>query len=57
MRNDGLQNTKKAEIHVVLRTHGPAGLAGTVADQIGTANEACPVAGCQNKFFSVHRAK
>lgn len=52
----GLLNVRRAEIHVVLRTHGRAGVAGTVADQIGTANEACPPEGCANKFFSVHRA-
>jgi hypothetical protein len=57
MRNDGLQRLRSAEIHLVLRTHGPAGMAGSVAAQIGTANEACPPGGCQNVFFSVHRAK
>ena len=52
----GLINLRRAEIHVVVRTHGPAGIAGPVATQIGTANEACPVEGCANKFFSVHQA-
>ncbi|HSM32194.1 MAG TPA: hypothetical protein VK854_15965 [Woeseiaceae bacterium] len=56
MRDDGLQRLGAAEIHLVLRTHGPAGIAGSVAAQIGTANEACPPGGCQNVFFSVHRA-
>ncbi|MDH3640820.1 MAG: hypothetical protein OES38_01925 [Gammaproteobacteria bacterium] len=50
----GLINLRGAEIHVVLRTHGPAGVAGPVADQIGTAAEACPMSGCVNEFFSLH---
>ncbi|MFK7894710.1 MAG: hypothetical protein AB8G23_02680 [Myxococcota bacterium] len=53
-KNYGLQNLKGAEIHVVLRTHGPAGLAGTVAEQVGTATEACPSDGCANVFVSIH---
>lgn len=57
MRDDGLQRLRNAEIHLVIRSHGPVGLAGTVAAQIGSANEACPPGGCQNMFFSVHRAK
>lgn len=56
MRDDGLQRLHDAEIHLVLRTHGPAGMAGSVAAQVGTANEACPPSDCQNVFFSVHRA-
>jgi len=55
-KNYGLQNLAWAEIHLVLRTHGPAGLAGPVASQIGTANEACPVDGCKNVFASIHIA-
>lgn len=54
--NVGLINIRRAEVHIVLRTHGPAGIAGPVANQIGTANDACPMEGCANKFFSVHRA-
>lgn len=53
----GLQNLLGAEIHVVLRTHGPAGVAGSVAEQIGTANMACPAEGCQNVFASIHLAE
>lgn len=53
-KNYGLQNLKNAEIHLVLRTHDDIGVAGTVAMQIGTANEACPATGCRNVFFSVH---
>lgn len=52
----GLQNLKGAEIHLVLRSHGVVGMAGTTATQLGTANQACPPApvGCKNVFFSVH---
>lgn len=53
----GLQDIRNAEIHVVLRSHGPTGLAGRVADQLGTANVACPGGNpmnCINAFFSVH---
>lgn len=50
----GLRNLRDAEIHVVLRSHGPTGVAGTVAEQIGTATLACPEDGCQNVFASVH---
>jgi hypothetical protein len=53
----GLQDIRNAEIHVVLRSHGPTGVAGSVASQIGTANEACPGGNpmnCVNAFASVH---
>ena len=50
----GLQNFWGAEIHVVMRSHGPTGLAGTVAQQVGTANLACPPEGCSNEFASIH---
>ena len=56
MTDFGLRNVKSAEIHVVLRSHGDIGIAGTVAEQMGTANVACPPGGCSNAFFSVHRA-
>ncbi|ANM29935.1 hypothetical protein ABI59_10645 [Acidobacteria bacterium Mor1] len=52
----GLLNLRGAEIHVVLRTHGPVGVAGPVHKQIGTALEACPAGGCANVFASIHRA-
>ncbi len=51
----GLQNFMGAEIHLVLRTHGPAGVAGSVAQQIGTASEACPPDNCKNVFASIHK--
>lgn len=50
----GLRNLRKAEIHLVIRSHGLAGIAGPVSMQIGTANQACPDAGCANVFASVH---
>lgn len=53
-RDWGLRNIRKAEIHVVIRSHGLAGIAGPVSKQIGTGNEACPESGCANKFFSIH---
>lgn len=53
-RNYGLMNLARAEIHVVVRTHGVAGQAGPLAVQIGTENEACPEKGCRNVFASVH---
>lgn len=36
----GLKRPRKAEIHIVLRTHGPA-VAGEVAEQIGSLNGGC----------------
>ena len=53
-KNYGLQNLIGAEIHAVIRSHGPAGVAGTIAQQIGTAHEACPDTDCKNVFVSVH---
>lgn len=53
-KNYGLQDLLGSEIHLVGRSHGPIGLAGTVAEQIGTASEACPEGGCKNVFASIH---
>lgn len=53
----GLQDIRNAEIHVVLRSHGPVGVAGPVAMQLGTASAACPGGdpmNCFNAFASVH---
>lgn len=52
----GIENLDKAHIHLVLRNHGPA-TPGLVANQVGTANEAClrPGGMCINQFFSVHQ--
>ena len=56
MSDLGLQDIYNAEIHVVLRSHGPIGVAGPAALQIGTANLACPVSGCANVFASIPSA-
>jgi hypothetical protein len=58
-RDYGLQNFGGAEIHIVLRSHGLAGMWGPVSDQIGTAGLACPPSppegpGCVNEFASFH---
>ena len=52
--NYGLRAMSRAEVHLVIRSHGPAGVAGSLAMQIGTADESCPMSGCQNQFFSLH---
>lgn len=54
-RDYGLRNIRGAELHVVLRSHGLAGIAGPVAQQLGTAHAACPSSGCFNAFASIHR--
>jgi hypothetical protein len=55
MSDAGLENFGGAEIHVVIRSHGPVGIAGAVADQIGTAFLACPGGNnCINAFASIH---
>ena len=56
-QNWGLQNFRNAEIHVVLRSHGEAGVWDSIAQQIGTANQACPPQGCINEFASFHPAR
>ena len=58
-KDHGLRNFGGAEIHVVLRSHGPAGSQGSVSSQIGTASGACPPPppdgpGCVNEFASFH---
>ena len=54
-KNYGLERLWGTEIHVVLRSHGPA-LVGSVAEQIGTASGACntPNGMCANVFSSFH---
>ena len=49
----GLLNLRGSEIHVVLRWHDEA-MPGSLAQQVGTANEACPPDDCQNVFASTH---
>lgn len=53
-KNYGLRNLRKAEIHLVVRSHGVAGMWGSVAQQVGTANMACPPTDCKNVFASFH---
>jgi hypothetical protein len=54
-QNYGLRNLGGAVLHVVLRSHGTAGVYGTVAEQIGSdASSACPPSGCVNEFASFH---
>ena len=55
----GLLNFGGAEIHILLRSHGPAGPRGSVSSQIGTASGSCPPPppddrGCVNEFVSFH---
>jgi hypothetical protein len=56
-KNYGLMNFAGAEIHLVLRSHGSAGVWGTIAQQVGTAGEACPTEGCMNTFASFHPSR
>jgi hypothetical protein len=58
-RDYGLLNVGGAEIHIVIRSHGPAGSRGPLSGQIGTASGACPPPppddrGCVNEFASFH---
>lgn len=50
----GLLDLTKAEIHLVLRTHGPM-LAGLLDQQATTFNGGCPPNSCGNLQFAVHR--
>ncbi|MEM7281453.1 MAG: hypothetical protein AAF438_07475 [Pseudomonadota bacterium] len=50
----GLVNLEGAEIHLILRTHGLAGMWGTVAEQISKLKQACPPEQCTNVFRSFH---
>lgn len=60
-QNWGLQRLWGTEIHIVLRSHGPAldptnpadAAIGSIANQIGTASEACNPT-CANVFASIH---
>ncbi len=51
----GLLNPKHAEIHLVVRSHGPASMdAGVLAEQLTTFNGGCPPNMCTNFQISVH---
>ncbi len=53
-QNFGLKNFADSHIHIALRSHGMAGAAGPVSEQIGSADGACPPEGCFNAFNSIH---
>jgi hypothetical protein len=50
----GLLNPLGAEIHLVLRTHGPAAPA-SLPEQIASFNGGCPPNTCENRQVSVHK--
>jgi hypothetical protein len=54
--NPGLLYPKKAEVHIVIRTHGPAllGDAAALAAQLTTFNGGCPPNTCANVQVSIH---
>ena len=54
-KNYGLRDITTAEIHVVLRSHGLAGATGSLLEQLGKADSACPEPTCLNVFASIHR--
>lgn len=53
----GLLNPRRAEIHLVVRTHGPAALnnAEMLRQQLGMFNGGCPPNACVNLQVSVHQ--
>lgn len=53
----GLVNAMKAEIHLVVRTHGPAILDDpqTLQAQLSTFNGGCPPNTCANLQISIHQ--
>lgn len=52
----GLQDIKNAEIHMVVRSHGPRDLKKEY-EQISTFNEGCPASGCVDIQFAIHMAQ
>jgi hypothetical protein len=54
--NPGLLDPRRAEIHIVIRTHGPAllGDAAALAAQLTTFNGGCPPNTCANVQVSIH---
>jgi hypothetical protein len=55
--NPGLLDPKRAEIHIVIRTHGPAllGDLSALATQLSTFNGGCPPNTCANVQVSIHQ--
>ncbi len=50
----GLIDARKAEIHLVVRSHGPV-IPELVYEQVGTFAGACDVNACEDQQFAVHR--
>jgi hypothetical protein len=50
----GLLDPKHAEIHLVVRSHGPALMGAAFTDQLGLFNGGCPPNTCVNVQASVH---
>jgi hypothetical protein len=54
--NPGLLDSKKAEVHVVIRTHGPALAGDALTQQLTTFNGGCPAPNtCGNVQVSIHQ--
>jgi hypothetical protein len=55
--NPGLLDPKGAEIHIVIRTHGPAllGDPAALAAQLSSFNGGCPPNMCGNVQVSIHQ--
>ena len=53
--NPGLLDSKRAEIHVVIRTHGPALTGAALAQQLTTFNGGCPPNTCGNVQVAIHQ--
>ena len=51
----GIIDARKAEIHFVVRTHGPK-IPGKVREQIGSFNGGCPPNNCVDVQFAVHQS-
>lgn len=53
LAGDGLTDPHGAEVHFVVRTHGPA-IPGLVAEQTSTLNGGCPPNTCANELAAIH---
>lgn len=51
----GLLDSRRADVHLVVRTHGQA-IPGLIHEQLSTFNGGCPPNACQNIQVSVHEA-
>lgn len=52
--SDNLEDAEVAEIHLIVRGHGPANHSGKVRDQIRTGQFECGPPVCEDFLFSVH---